>query len=182
MGRARTQFVFRRRASQQHGTWPFYFILSLISGQRELPAGSAGDAFPATSQVPRGVRRAPGGRGYPRRRPRSPTRLESRGTSTGPQLPLAASGCPPQGERSRSAVLLRPPPRPARSGAHTVPPQKSPAKAKRVGGTAAPGDGTGLGRRHTRGVRNKSCTEAKHEWCNGIVAPVQLRGLPNFFQ
>lgn len=93
----RTQFVFKCRVCQRHSTWPFYLILSLISGQRQLPAASAGDAFPAASQVLRGVRRAPWGRGCSRCRARRPTHRGSRRICTGPQLPLAASGCPPHG-------------------------------------------------------------------------------------
>lgn len=69
-----------------------------------------------------------------------------RGTSTGPQRPLAASGCPPRGggggAGERYPWAVPPPqllPRPALPGAYAVPPQKVPA------GTAAAGGGTGLG-------------------------------------
>ncbi|XP_072792772.1 uncharacterized protein [Taeniopygia guttata] len=142
-----------------------------ISLARELPAGSTGDALPAAPQVPRGVRRAPGGRGCSRRRARSPTRRGSRGTSTGPQLPLAASSCPPQGERPPRLSPSAATPRSARSGAHTVSPQKSPAKPNRGGGTAAPGAGTGLGRRHTA---TRAVPRLNTRGVNGIVAPVKL--------
>lgn len=45
------------------GTWPFYLILLLISGQRELPVGSSGDASPAAPEGPRGGAEGCGGGG-----------------------------------------------------------------------------------------------------------------------
>lgn len=161
-------------------TWSFYFILSLISGQRQLPAGSAEDAFPAASRVPRGVRRAPGGRGCSRRRARGPTRRGSRGTSTGPQLPLAASRCPPQGPLGCPfPPLPRALPAPAPTWFHRKNRRQKPnAAAVPSRREVVPGCGGGT----REGSATRAVPRLNLGGVNGIVAPVKLRGLPNFFQ
>lgn len=150
------------------GTWPFYFILSLISGQGELPEGSACRCFPGGSGGPprgcggrrwRGSPRPPRVRRSPRSGPGG-----SRGTSTGPQLPLAASASPPRvgGGGGHKAVPLGCPPF---RGSHEswpcpVPSRFAPQKA--AVGTAAPGTvGPGRG----GGTRERSAPRAV-SWLN----------------
>lgn len=136
--------------------------------------------FPQGFTGPPGVRRAPGCRGCSRSRALSPARRGSSGTCTGPQLPLAASGCPPHGP-----LGCPPPPLPRVLPAPAPTPFHRKSRRQKPNGAAVPplsevasgcGDGTREGsatravpRLHTGGV-------------NGIVAPVTLRGLPNFFQ